>query len=234
MNKIKLPGSDKTKKIILLILVAIAMICIGKVAAENRNEKIRIEEERIEEERQEAERQRIEEEERQRKEKEELLYNEVFEIFHDGNYLETIEKANKIISEFPDSYKLYSIRGIAKAYNGDFEDGMKDIDKALEIEPNYGYGRFNKALNYELYKKLDDAIIWYDKALEIEKYIWSYYGKASVYGRYGNVKDAVKNLKLAIDEAADEETVKRIKEEARNEADFDPISGESQFKELIQ
>lgn len=230
MNRVKLPGNDKTKKIILIILIAIAVICIGKVSVDNKNQKIRIERERVQEE----EIQRIEEEERQKKEREELLYNEVFAIFHDGKYLETIERADKVISEFPDSYKLYSVRGIAKAYNGEFEEGMKDIDKALEIEPNYGYGRFNKALNYELYKKLDDAIIWYDKALEVEKYIWSYYGKASVYGRRGNVKDAVKNLKLAIDEAADEETVNKIKEEARNEADFDPISGESQFKEAIQ
>ena len=237
MNRIKLPGNEKTKKILLIILVCFSIVIIGKVAIDNRNAKIerehqeQLEQERIADEEEQA---RIAEEERIKKEKEEQLYNDAFSVFHNKQYAEAIAKAEAIIQEFPESYKAYSIRGIAKAYNGSFDEGMKDIDKALEIEPNYGYGRFNKALNYELFGKFDDALIWYDKALEVEQYVWIYYGKASIYGRQGNVKDAVSNLKLAISIAKDDEAKNGIKEAARQEADFDPINGEKEFQDLIK
>ncbi len=45
---------------------------------------------------------------------------------------------------------------------------MKNIDKSLDIKPDYGYARFNKALAYELYERFDEALKWYDKALDIE------------------------------------------------------------------
>ncbi|ETJ29007.1 TPR Domain protein, partial [human gut metagenome] len=45
---------------------------------------------------------------------------------------------------------------------------------------NYGYGRFNKALTYELYNQFDESLKWYNKALEVEEYVWTYYGIASL------------------------------------------------------
>ncbi|MPN00484.1 hypothetical protein SDC9_147679 [bioreactor metagenome] len=105
---------------------------------------------------------------------------------------------------------------------------MKNINKALEISPNYGYALFNKALTYELYDKYDEALKWYDKNLEVENYIWSYYGKASIYGRKGDVKNTVKYLKIAI------EMDKVVKEEARVERDFDNVRQSKEFQELIK
>ena len=73
-------------------------------------------------------------------------------------YANAISKANDLISEFPSNAMGYNIRGIAKAYNGDYDGGMKDIDKSLKIDENYGYARFNKALTYELYENMDECI----------------------------------------------------------------------------
>ncbi|WP_415875492.1 tetratricopeptide repeat protein [Clostridium sp.] len=105
---------------------------------------------------------------------------------------------------------------------------MKNIDKALNINPNYGYGRFNKALAYELYGHYDEALSWYDKALEVEKYVWSYYGKASIYGRRGDVANTVKYLKIAID------MQESVKEEAKKEKDFDNVRNSKEFMELVK
>ena len=88
-------------------------------------------------------------------------------------------------------------------------EAMSDIDKSLSINPDYGYGRFNKALTYELYGKFDEALEWYNKALEIEDYVWTYYGIASIYGRRGDVYNAVEYLKKAI------EINSAVKEEAK-------------------
>lgn len=153
-----------------------------------------------------------------------LGYDEFFEKKYD----KAIETQRQVIKEDPNFYKAYAVEGIALAYNGDFEKGMQQIDKALELKPDYGYARFNKALANELYSHYDEAIKWYEKALEVEKYEWSYYGIASVYGRKGDVSNTVKYLKLAI------EINQSIKGEAKNEKDFDKVRNSVEFKQLIE
>ncbi|MBD5588845.1 tetratricopeptide repeat protein [Clostridium botulinum] len=149
-------------------------------------------------------------------------------LFFDKKYDEAIKVQNEVIKEDSNFYKAYNIKGIALCYSGNFEEGMKNIDKSLDIKPDYGYGRFNKALAYELYERFDEALKWYDKALDIEKYEWSYYGKASIYGRRGDVKNTVEYLKKAI------EISPGVKEEAKNEEDFQPVKNSEEFKALIK
>lgn len=234
MNRISLPGNLRTKKILLGILVVISICVLFKVSADNRKLKIEQErvkeEQRIEEERIKSHEEKIKEELR---EKEDYLYNEAYGDFFNNDYKNAIDKANELIEDFPESYKGYNIRGIAKAFNGNFQEGMDDINRSLELSPNYGYARFNKALNYELYNKLDEALTWYDKALEVEDYIWSHYGKASIYGRRGDVDNTVINLKKAIDTAKKTGDDQAVKDDAKTEHDFDPVRGNSEFEELI-
>lgn len=164
-------------------------------------------------------------------EKDKLLenkYEESAKAFSNKKYEETINIANEIINEDKNFYKAYNIKGIALCYNKDFDEGMKNIEKALQLNPNYGYARFNKALAYELYGFYDDALTWYDKDLEVENYIWSYYGKASIYGRRGDVKNTTKYLKIAIDMSPD------IKKIASEEADFTPVKNSKEFQDLIK
>ncbi|MBM7869651.1 tetratricopeptide (TPR) repeat protein [Clostridium pascui] len=168
-----------------------------------------------------------EEKDKENKELEEI-YEKAYKAFFDNKYTESINLANEVIKKDNSHYKSYNIKGIALAYMGSFEEGMKNINKALEISPNYGYARFNKALAYELYDKYDEALKWYDKNLEVENYIWSYYGKASIYGRKGDVKNTVKYLKIAI------EMDNVVKEEARAERDFDNVRQSKEFQELIK
>ncbi|WP_251860749.1 hypothetical protein [Clostridium sp. Marseille-Q2269] len=149
-------------------------------------------------------------------------------LFFDKKYKEAIKIEDEVIKEDKNFYKAYNIKGITLCYSGDFEQGMKNIDKSLNINPNYGYARFNKALAYELYEKFDESLKWYDKALEIEQYEWSYYGKASIYGRKGDVKNTVENLKKAI------RISPGVKEEAKHEDDFDPVKDSKEFKDLIK
>jgi tetratricopeptide (TPR) repeat protein len=155
-------------------------------------------------------------------------YKAAQKFFSDKEYDKTIDKANDIINQNDKFYKAYNIKGIALCYSNNYDEGKKNIDKALELNPNFGYARFNKALAYELYGKYDDALDWYDKDLEIEKYVWSYYGKASIYGRRGDISNTVKFLKMAIDISPD------IKDIARDEKDFEPVKNSSEFQNLIK
>ena len=105
---------------------------------------------------------------------------------------------------------------------------MQQIDQALKLKPDYGYARFNKALANELYRHYDEAIEWYKKALEVEKFEWSYYGIASIYGRKGDIKNTIKYLKLAID------INPNIKNAAKNEEDFDNVRESMEFQQLLK
>ncbi len=240
MRRVSLPGSEKHKIIILLILVLISSgVLIYEFSSnlENKSNNANInsneseyiigasdnEEESIDEENLYKSKNDLDD----ISERERELYNIAYTTFFEGNYAEAVSKGDEVINEFPESYIGYNIRGIAKAYNGDFNGAMLDIDKSLSINSDYGYGRFNKALTYELYSKFDDALEWYDKALEIEDYVWTYYGIASIYGRRGDVHNAVEYLKKAV------EIDSTVKEEAKTESDFDPIRDSKEFKDII-
>lgn len=230
MSTFKLPGNLKVKKIILAVLVLISIGVIIQFASENRktNTKENLEAEEKLEINENTNESLIQEQ----VEEEDNLYSDAYNTFFTGNYSGTIAKADAIIAKYPESFKGYNIRGIAKAFAGSFENGMKDIDKALEINPDFGYARYNKALNYELYGHYDEALKWYDKALEVEDYMWSYYGIASIYGRRGDAANTVKYLNKAV-EAEKAEGKSAIREEAKTEKDFDPVRNSEEFKNFI-
>lgn len=241
MFRIKLPGNNKTKVILLIIMIALAIGIIVKVGIDNNKKKDinNLNENKINaninedlSNKQEDKKEETKQENDINK-REEALYQEAFGIFHSGDYALAIEKADALIAEYPNSYKGYNIRGIAKAYNGSFQEGMEDIDKSLSINNNYAYALFNKGLNYELYGYYDDALSWYEKGLAIEEYSWGYYGMASIYGRYGDVDKTVEYLSKAID-TADKEGIKdNMIEEAKTEADFDLVRNNEKFNDLL-
>ena len=229
MSAFKLPGNLKVKKVILAVLVLISIGVIIQFASENKKADIN-EETKVEENIEDTKEEVLVPE--QTVSEEDNLYSDAYNTFFTGNYSGTIAKADAIIAKYPESFKGYNIRGIAKAFAGSFENGMKDIDKALEINPNFGYARYNKALNYELYGHYDESLKWYDKALEVEDYMWSYYGIASIYGRRGDVDNTVKYLNKAV-EAEKAESKSAIREEAKTEKDFDPVRSNQEFKNFI-
>ena len=227
-SRIELPGNLRAKKIILILLVILVILILIINGMENRKDESNLSNKSNSQIIKSQESSDTETNKEESNTIEESLYEEARNLFfNERNYEKTIEKANEIINQFPESYKAYNIRGIAKAYNGDFDEGMKDIDKALDLNSEFGYARFNKALNYELYGEYDNALTWYDKALEVEDYVWSYYGKASIYGRRGDVENTIKYLKIAISMDSS------VKYEAKTESDFDNVRDSKEFQDLI-
>ncbi|MDO5518056.1 MAG: hypothetical protein Q4F66_10910 [Clostridium sp.] len=243
---IKLPGSYRLKRIILVILIIISICVLSYEFIQNKNDKDKkcdYEQEEFigassddestsevlnEKDTSSEEKESEENTENLYSEKEETLYNDAYNLFFSNKYEEAVKKADELISEFPYNPKGYNIRGIAKSYNGDYDGGLNDIDKSLDICPDYGYALFNKALTYELYGNMDEALKWYNRDLEVEDYEWTYYGIASIYGRKGDVSNTVKYLKRAI------EINPLVKDDAKTEADFNPVRGNQEFESLIK
>lgn len=250
MSRIRLPGNGKGKKLLLMALVIIAIgllfheynINRQNIKSEDSNKEQRVVKETMDKEdgdkknstnedkeinNEDTSITNVNKEKKTYSKKENNLYNEAYELFFSHQYTNAISKANDIISEFPSNAMGYNIRGIARAYNGDYDGGLKDINKSLEIDMNYGYARFNKALTYELYENMDEALTWYNKALEVEEYVWSYYGISSIYGRIGDINNTMKYLNKAI------QIDEGVKEVAKTEHDFDPVKNFEEFKKAV-
>lgn len=164
-------------------------------------------------------------------------YNAAYQKFRDKSksYEETIKDLDGIINEDANYFKAYTLKGISQVYlsstygNGDlYEKGMQSIDKALEINPNYGYGVFNKALAYELFAKYQDALEWYEKSIKLDNYIWSYYGAAKIYCRNRNQDKCIEYLKIAISKD------NKVKEEIEKDKVFNNIRETEEYKNLMK
>lgn len=164
-----------------------------------------------------------------RQQKLEALCEQGQQQFSAKQYQAAIATENQVLQDDPNFYQAYNVRGIALCYSGNFTEGMTNIDKALAINPGFSSSRFNKALAYELYGHYDTALVWYNKTLEVDKQsTWSYYGMASIYGRWGNVANTVKYLQQAIN------INPVVKSYARGEKDFNNVRNSTEFQQLIQ
>lgn len=271
MKRIKLPGKEKYKKILLVILVIITIGILIYEHNANINERVQQEMEKATDKQEnnnssddkkhdsliteddsiitknkvttndeiqnsigakhiineENSTDKLTKEKKSYSNKENELYNQAYALFFAHDYKGSIEKANMLVNEFPNNSMGYNIRGIAKSYNGDYNGGLKDIDRSLQIDENYGYARFNKALTYELYGNMKEALKWYNKALEAEEYVWTYYGISSIYGRRGDIDNTMKYLNKAIEMDAG------VKEIAKEEEDFAPVKDFEAFKKAV-
>ncbi len=173
------------------------------------------------------------EDERQKQQALEAKWGNGYTSYNSRNYADCIAAMNYIISQDDKFYKAYTIKGIALCFSSrdKYDEGMKNLDKALEIKSNYGYGIYNKALALELYGHYNDAIATYKKALSIEKFVWSYYGIASIYGRYGDVNNSVSYLKSAINSSANPQGVKDC---AKKEPDFNNVKNSQAFQAEVK
>lgn len=230
---------DKKTRNKLIIFVLISVGIIGYLYVENKQKTKSLGQNEMEikarEDSNEVEEQSIEAEKKEKEdfEKEKCDYAESLLFSDDDNkYNEVIEITSDVIEKYPDSKRAYTLRGRAYGFSSNVEENkdkaLVDLDKALEIDGEYGYGRFNKALILELFGRYDDALNWYDKAIEVEPdYEWSYYGKASIYGRRGDLENTLENLKKAI------KLKPSVKETAREESDFDNVRQYEEFQDLI-
>lgn len=154
---------------------------------------------------------------------------------------DVISITSEIIKEDDKFYKAYSLRGLATCFSGhtdeNYKNGLADIDKALQIKSDYGYGVFCKGLALELYEHYDEALSWYDKALtalktenNTEFMAWTYFGQSSIYGRRGDVQNCTKLLKMAIDLNPNAKQV-AVDEE---DSDFKNVKDSTEFKNLVK
>ena len=102
-------------------------------------------------------------------------------------------------------YKFYLNQGIDKTNQGNFEEALIDLEKAIEINPNHALIYFSKAIAYHNLNQLRAAYENYSKAIELDKrMVDAYYNKAQTILAFEDpteeeLKEALDNLNSATD-----------------------------------
>merc|ERR1712002_50712 len=94
-------------------------------------------------------------------------------LFRDGKYDESILKYTDALEICPRKFPiersvLYSNRGACRLYLKQFDEGIDDSTKALDLNPNYLKALLRRAQMYEQNEKLDEALADYTKCLELD------------------------------------------------------------------
>ncbi len=99
----------------------------------------------------------------------------------------------------PDTPEQYTMRGIAKFYNNQAENSIKDFDKALSLDPNYDYALKSRAFSLKFLERLEDSIVDLKRALNIQETGEYYDDLSEIYALIGDIKTALEFHQKAIE-----------------------------------
>ena len=131
------------------------------------------------------------------------------------NYKRAIEYYSRTISQNETNPYPYNKRGISYARIKDYDNALKDFDKAwaLSIDPKYGAAMHNKGVVYYEKGELDKSIECFTESLECDRYsIIRRYNRGEAYFRKEEYDNADKDYKWVLDIPSIDKRDKRTKE----------------------
>ena len=83
---------------------------------------------------------------------------------------------------------------------GDYDQAIKDYDKAIELKPNYSDAYYNRGIAYDNKGNYDQAIKDYNKAIELNpNHTNAYNNRGLTYDKKGDYNQAIKDYSKAIE-----------------------------------
>ena len=129
----------------------------------------------------------------------ESLRTERNTLYKEGNYKESLLKANEIITYEP-SANNYNWRGAIKRYLEDYEGSITDYSKAIEIVPLDEALYINRGRVRYVSSDLEGSIVDYSKAIELKKtfvgYFWRGRARLDLEEYYKAIPDFMSALEL--------------------------------------
>ena len=143
----------------------------------------------------------------------EYFFNRAQDKFELANYEEAILDYDKALALSPTEICLvYSMRGNAKRNLGDFDGAISDQNKALDFDPLYADGYFNRSSAKFKKGDFDGAIDDYSQVIKINpKDSDAFFNRANVKKEAGDIKGACQDWRKAVD-LGDEEAAKLLQE----------------------
>lgn len=105
-------------------------------------------------------------------------------------------KALSLDSENP---RVINCQGIILAKKGDNQQALKNYIKSIKIDPNYASAHYNLGLLYNKTRKFDNAVIHFERALELNPELNIYNSLGIAYKNLKDVENAVYNFSKSIE-----------------------------------
>jgi tetratricopeptide (TPR) repeat protein len=159
----------------------------------------------------------------------EKFYDRGLKCYEQYNYQEAIANFDKAILASPDNYKVYTAKGIALCFEGEYKAGMELIQKTLDMSPDYVPAFYDMAMGYKLQEDYDKSLYWFERTIQGDpQNTWSYYGISTIYADRGNVQASLEYLRKAI--ALNQE----VKAVAQQQAHFAQMRKLPEFQNLVR
>ncbi|BCU70218.1 tetratricopeptide repeat protein [Stygiolobus caldivivus] len=113
--------------------------------------------------------------------------------YHTGDYYEALRELSLAIEYYPYDAELFYYRALTKQeLNMDPED---DVNIAISLNPYYAELYYSKGVILESKGKIEEAIKFYSRALEVKpQLVKAYYRRAKAYMKMGKEDEAMKDI----------------------------------------
>ena len=132
-------------------------------------------------------------------------------LFKSQKYSQALDEYNKLLDFDPENKNFMSIiltnKALCQKKLGNNMEALKDVDKAIELNPNYSTAYIRRALIYEEFKMFDDAKADLSKAKELDpsnSKIDGYMNEANQKAESARNRDYYKILGINRNATADE------------------------------
>ncbi|MDT8902400.1 tetratricopeptide repeat protein [Anaeroselena agilis] len=151
------------------------------------------------------------------------------DLYERYEYRAAVAEYDRAIAADPANYKVYTAKGIALCFEGDYKGGMALIRKTLDMRPGYVPALYDMAMAYKLQDDLDNSLHWFQQTLRGDpKNTWSYYGIATIHADRGETREALEYLRKAVD------LDKGVKEVARRQEHFARMRALPEFQAIVR
>jgi Flp pilus assembly protein TadD len=121
------------------------------------------------------------------------------ELYKKGHLKEAGAIYQSLSTSYPDHVELMNVLGVINAKQGNTEEGVRLLKRAISIQPNYADAYFNLGLTMQLAAKYAEALPFYNKAIEINpNYNLAYCHRGLTLYHLGQYNDALANFETSI------------------------------------
>jgi len=96
------------------------------------------------------------------------VVKDLIHLYHQGKFLQILEKEKQFSSLYQDSIELLNIFGSTNLALQNFKRAITNFNKAIKLNPDIPTIYYNLGLTYHHIGNMDDAILNYKKAIDIK------------------------------------------------------------------
>jgi tetratricopeptide (TPR) repeat protein len=137
-------------------------------------------------------------------------FNKAYDLHLRGKIDDAISNYKLSIENYPTA-KAHTYLGWAYSLHANYEDAIEECKTAIELDPDFG-NPYNDIGSYLIsLGKLDEAILWLEKAIEAQDYDprhFPYFNLGRIYERKGDWFTAMNYYEDALDVNPDYEIAK--------------------------